>query len=87
VAADGGFDVLLSDLQLPDGTGLELVQELAARGAVPAIAMSGYGTENDVRRSREAGFAKHLVKPVAIEHVLQAIADLAAAAPGGTTRH
>jgi two-component system CheB/CheR fusion protein len=59
------FDLLISDLGLPDLSGIELVQRLRATGCtVPAIALSGYGLESDILRSREAGFAAHLVKPV-----------------------
>jgi PAS domain S-box-containing protein len=86
-AAGAQFDVLLSDLQLPDGSGLDLLRELAARTPVPAIAMSGFGTEQDVQRSREAGFAKHLVKPIAFERVLEAIEDLAGVTPQDAARH
>jgi two-component system, chemotaxis family, CheB/CheR fusion protein len=65
-AAEGRvFDLLLSDLGLPDGSGLELVRALRESGSARhAIALSGYGMEDDVRRSREAGFEEHLVKPV-----------------------
>ena len=63
VAKTGGFGLLLSDIELPDGTGLELMKELRGRGVL-GIAMSGYGSEEDVRLSREAGFAVHLTKPV-----------------------
>ena len=59
------FDLLLSDLGLPDGSGLELVRRLRSSGCVRhAIALSGYGMEEDLTRSREAGFDEHLVKPV-----------------------
>jgi PAS domain S-box-containing protein len=71
------FDVLLSDLHLPDGSGLDLIRELVAEAPVHAIAMSGYGTESDVRRSRDAGFERHLVKPVDIERVVEAIESVA----------
>jgi two-component system CheB/CheR fusion protein len=65
IADSNGFDLLLSDLGLPDGSGLELVRRLRDAGKVRhAIALSGYGMEDDVRRSREAGFEEHLVKPV-----------------------
>ncbi|MDX2082065.1 MAG: response regulator [Terrimicrobiaceae bacterium] len=56
-------DVLISDIGLPDGEGWELPRSLPAHAGVFAIAMSGYGSEADVRRSREAGFHRHLVKP------------------------
>ncbi len=59
------FDVLLSDLGLPDGSGHDLMRHMVAIGRpVPAIALSGYGTASDVQRSLEAGFLEHLVKPV-----------------------
>lgn len=65
VCQDRQFDLLLSDLGLPDGSGLELVRQLRETGSVRhAIALSGYGMEEDLRRSREAGFEEHLVKPV-----------------------
>lgn len=62
--AEGSFDVVLSDLGLPDGTGLDVAAALREKSAVPAIAMSGYGMEADLSRSRAAGFNEHLVKPV-----------------------
>ncbi len=58
------FDIVLSDLSLPDGHGADLLPELDQAGRPPAVALSGYGTPEDIRRSREAGFAEHLVKPV-----------------------
>jgi PAS domain S-box-containing protein len=71
------FDVLISDLQLPDGSGLDLMRELSAQHPVKGIAMSGFGTEDDVQRSREAGFHTHLVKPVDVHRVAEAIDALA----------
>jgi PAS domain S-box-containing protein len=67
------FDVLISDLGLPDGSGNDVMRALRARGAVPGIAMSGYGMEDDLRRSREAGFSEHLVKPIALGKLKEAI--------------
>ena len=59
------FDLLISDLGLPDGSGHDLMRELRSRGhTFPGIALSGYGQEEDILRSREAGFAAHLTKPV-----------------------
>jgi PAS domain S-box-containing protein len=64
--AEGPFDLVISDIGLPDGSGLDLMRQLRGRAPRPApgIALSGYGTEDDRRRSREAGFAAHLTKPV-----------------------
>jgi hypothetical protein len=77
--ADVGFDVLVSDLGLPDGDGRELVEQLAARGPLRAIALSGYGGEDDVAASLAAGFEAHLVKPVEPSRLLRAIERVAAA--------
>ena len=58
------FDLLISDIGLPDGSGWDLVRDVLAKRSVKAIAVSGYGTEADVERSREAGFSTHLTKPI-----------------------
>ena len=69
------FDLLLSDLGLPDGSGLDLMRTLRQRGkTLPGIALSGYGQEQDVNQSRAAGFAKHLTKPVNLVQLEEAIA-------------
>lgn len=71
------FDLLLSDLGLPDGSGYDLIRELRFRGhSFPGIALSGYGQENDIRRSYEAGFSAHLVKPASREALEEAIASV-----------
>jgi two-component system, chemotaxis family, CheB/CheR fusion protein len=59
------FDLLISDLGLPGRSGLELMMELRRRNqSIKGIALSGYGREEDIQRSREAGFSEHLTKPV-----------------------
>ncbi|XHR28633.1 MAG: PocR ligand-binding domain-containing protein [Chthoniobacteraceae bacterium] len=68
-ARNTSFDILVSDLGLPDGSGLELMRQLR----IPGIALSGYGTENDIQASREAGFDEHLVKPVGLEALHKAL--------------
>jgi two-component system CheB/CheR fusion protein len=74
------FDVLVSDLGLPDGTGLDLMRHLRSGGHVmPAIALSGYGMERDIRQSRAAGFDAHIVKPVDVDRLLQTIHAVIAA--------
>ena len=72
------YDILLSDLRLPDGTGWDLMQELSAEGHVPAIAMSGYNSEDDVRRSMQVGFLYHIAKPLAPETLSKALDHAAA---------
>jgi two-component system CheB/CheR fusion protein len=73
------FDLLLSDLGLPDGSGHDLIRELRKRRhKFPAIALSGYGQEDDIQRSYHAGFATHLTKPVSREAVMEAIASVVA---------
>jgi PAS domain S-box-containing protein len=67
------IDLLISDLGLPDGNGHEVIRRVRAHRIVPAIAMSGYGMDEDLRRSREAGFTEHLVKPVDMPLLLAAI--------------
>ena len=65
-------DVLISDIGLPDGDGWQLMENLGENRPKFAIAMSGYGTGNDQRRSREVGYNHHLVKPFTPE-ALQAL--------------
>jgi HAMP domain-containing protein/signal transduction histidine kinase/CheY-like chemotaxis protein len=57
------FDVLISDLGLPDGNGIDLIQKLGSKPPL-GIALTGFGMEQDIRKSREVGFQHHLVKPI-----------------------
>jgi two-component system CheB/CheR fusion protein len=71
----GAFDLLLSDIGLPGKSGLDLIRELRQSGSqIPAIAISGFGREEDIRASSEAGFAEHLTKPLDIARLQNAIA-------------
>ncbi|HSN88920.1 MAG TPA: ATP-binding protein [Thermoanaerobaculia bacterium] len=72
------FDLVVSDLGLPDGTGHDLMRELTRLHGLQGIALSGYGMEEDVRKSREAGFARHLTKPVNLQALESAIRQAAA---------
>jgi PAS domain S-box-containing protein len=77
------FDLLLSDLGLPDGSGHDLMRELRLRGhKFPAVALSGYGQEEDIERSRQAGFAAHLTKPASREALARTIAAIIAGRGG-----
>lgn len=74
------FDILLSDIGLPDGNGHELMADLHARYGLKGIALTGYGMEEDLARSRAAGFVTHLTKPVSmhsLEHALDVVATKA----------
>jgi CheY-like chemotaxis protein len=76
------FAVIMSDLGLPDGTGLDLMRQLRSRGVTtPAIAMTGYGRESDIQQSHEAGFCEHLVKPVDVD-LLQSVVTRVLATAG-----
>jgi CheY-like chemotaxis protein len=61
------FDVVVSDIGLPDGTGLDLMKQLNAKRPIKGIAVSGWGMSDDIRRSIEAGFIAHLTKPVDVD--------------------
>ena len=75
LADKNNFDLLMSDLGLPDGSGHDLMRQLRQRGHIfPGVALSGSGQEEDIQRSREAGFAAHLTKPASREAVVEAIA-------------
>jgi CheY-like chemotaxis protein len=78
IAEAQNFDILLSDIGLPDGSGLELLQRIRAVRNVPALALSGFGMDEDIERSRSAGFFDHLTKPVSIDRLQAAISELEA---------
>ena len=82
LATEIDYDILLSDIGLPDGNGWDLLEELSARRPIKAIAMSGYNTDSDRARSKAAGFAEHLPKPLTPEDLdqafVRAMADSAA---------
>ena len=72
-------DLGLLDIGLPVMDGYELAQtihRLPRQGDTPLVALSGYGQEQDRRRSRESGFCEHLVKPVDIERLAQLLEGL-----------
>jgi PAS domain S-box-containing protein len=76
------FDLIVSDVGLPDGTGLDFIGAFRERSQAPAVALTGFGTDEDVRRCLAAGFTSHLTKPVnfgqleeVIEHAARAKAQ------------
>lgn len=73
LASGVDFDVLLSDLALPDGDGWELLKRLSVEQNIRAIAISAHNSPDDLRRSEEAGFIEHLPKPLCPERLCAAI--------------
>lgn len=83
LAATEQFDVLVSDIGLPDGSGIDLMQTLHATHPLIGIALTGFGMEDDIQRSQKVGFEHHLVKPVDLNR-LDALIQTAAQTPGAT---
>ncbi len=70
------FDLLISDIGLPDRSGYELMKELRETNSLRGIALSGFGMENDINQARAAGFSEHLTKPINFERLDEAIRSL-----------
>src|SRR5437870_3029437 len=82
LSAKEQFDVLISDLALPDGNGIDLIQKLHSKQPLLGIALTGFGMEDDIRRSYEAGFQHHLVKPIDLNKLDSLIQEGSATLPG-----
>ncbi|SAK64233.1 chemotaxis protein [Caballeronia temeraria] len=78
-AKGGPFDLLVSDIGLPDGSGLDIARAWQTlQPDKPSVAITGYGMDEDIRRCREAGFRDHLTKPVnfsRLEALIQSLAE------------
>jgi PAS domain S-box-containing protein len=78
----GPFDALISDLGLPDQSGFDVLRQIrTAHPVLPAIALSGYGMDEDVKRAKDAGFTAHLVKPVPFDQLRALLDQIASGAP------
>ncbi len=75
------FDVLISDLALPDGNGIDLMRKLHSQRPVLGIALTGFGMEDDIRKSHDAGFRHHLVKPIDLNKLDSLIQESAVTLP------
>ena len=74
LAGQEPFDVIVCDMSLPDGNGLELLARLRATPPVHGgIVLSGYNDDDDLERSRAAGYKAHLAKPVDVGKLDQTI--------------
>jgi signal transduction histidine kinase/DNA-binding response OmpR family regulator len=82
-AANEQFDVLVSDIGLPDGSGIDLLQKLNAARPITGIALTGFGMESDIRQSRDVGFSHHLIKPVDLNKLDSIIQEVALADRAG----
>jgi CheY-like chemotaxis protein len=69
------FDLLLSDIELRDGDGCDLLKEIQAMYRVPGIAVSAYGMAADVKRCLDAGFQSHIIKPFVYGRLCAAIIE------------
>ena len=75
-------DVVFLDIGLPGMTGYEVAQQLRAEKGhegIVLVALTGWGTEEDRRQAREAGFDHHLTKPVDLAEVQRIVERVAAA--------
>jgi PAS domain S-box-containing protein len=80
LATEGDCDLLISDIELPDGSGLELMDSIRCRKPIPGIALSGFGSAGDIEQSLAAGFAVHLTKPIDFRRLERIIERVAAGA-------
>ena len=84
IAADNEFDVILSDISMPEMDGFEFLQRLRkikGREHVPVIAITGFGRIRDIERARAAGFYSHLTKPLNLQSLSEVLQQLAASKP------
>ena len=76
LAAEKRFDLVISDIGLPDGSGNDLMTELNRDYGLKGAALTGCGMEQDVERSLASGFLTHLTKPVGIDSLEKALSLL-----------
>jgi PAS domain S-box-containing protein len=80
ISAETELDLIISDIELPDGDGRALMEALRSTRPIPGIALSGFGSVEDVKQSMRAGFALHLTKPVDFRRLEAAIRQITAGA-------
>jgi CheY-like chemotaxis protein len=62
---------------LPDGTGYDVMSEAKRNQRVTGIALTGFGTEQDIKKSKKAGFDFHLTKPIVFEELRSVLSEVA----------
>jgi PAS domain S-box-containing protein len=80
LASEHTFDVVISDLGLPDGNGIDLMMRLSNDYGLRGIALSGYGMAEDLAKTEQAGFLAHLVKPINFDQLHRVLEQIAPAA-------
>jgi PAS domain S-box-containing protein len=75
-SAGAGIDLVVSDVGLPDGSGLDMMRELSSVHGLRGIALSGFGRDSDIEQSMAAGFSRHLVKPINIVLLRKTILEM-----------
>src|SRR6185369_5483469 len=86
IVSENEFDVILSDISMPEMDGFEFLQRLRkidGRQDVPVVAITGFGRHDDVERARAAGFYSHLTKPIDLQALTDVLEQLA---KNGATR-
>ena len=78
LAAQDALDLLISDIGLPDESGLELMRALKAMYGLTGIAVSGFGELADAKAAEDAGFAARMVKPILFDQLLKTIHEVSA---------
>jgi two-component system CheB/CheR fusion protein len=81
IASENDFDVILSDISMPDMDGFEFLERLRkidGRQDVPVVAVTGFGRNDDVERARAAGFYSHLTKPIDLQALTEVLEGIAA---------
>jgi len=77
LAKESRFDLLVSDIGLPDGSGHDLMRQIRSRQSIAGIALSGFGMEDDLEKSRAVGFTDHLIKPVNVDRLQATLREIA----------
>jgi CheY-like chemotaxis protein len=76
MAGDGGLDVIVGDVGLPDGDGVELMRAIMQRHGCRAVALTGWGEPADLRRYAAAGIDRAFIKPVDLDAFFKGLETL-----------
>ena len=79
IASENEFDVILSDISMPEMDGfefLERLRKLDGRQDVPVVAITGFGRNDDIERARAAGFYSHLTKPIDLRALTEVLKQI-----------